>query len=100
LAPDPKFRKASPRKANVTYGLYSGTLAVRVMRGSTPTRRAIEILVLANITWAVVCAVLLLASFRTASAFGVAQLVLEGCFVAALAFAEWRIVRPMARASS
>jgi hypothetical protein len=80
--------------ANLGYGCYSGALAARATRGKAPARRAIELLVLLNLAWAVVCALLLFRYARDASALGIAQLVLEGLYVTSLALAEWRIVRP------
>ena len=82
---------------NLAYGSYSGTLAVLASYRQTPRRRAIEVLALANFAWTLVCAVLLMANWRSATMFGVAQLAGEGLFVGALALAEWRIVRPSAR---
>jgi hypothetical protein len=83
--------------ANLAYGSYSGTLAIRAALHKTPTRTAIDVLIAANALWCVVCAAVLITTFRSASAFGLAQVALEGLFVAALAVAEYRWVRPFAR---
>lgn len=81
---------------NLTYASYSLTLALRASANKTPSRRAIDVLVIANLLWAVACAVML-ATFRQASVFGLAHIALEGLFVAALAVTEHRQVRPYAR---
>lgn len=83
--------------ANLAYGSYSGTLAVRAWYQKTPSRRAIDLLIAANLAWTVVCAVLVAATYRSASVFGLGHVVLEGLFVAWLALAERRLVRPFAR---
>lgn len=83
--------------ANLAYGSYSGTLAVRAWYQRAPSRRAVDLLIAANLAWTVVCAALVLATFRSASVFGLGHVILEGLFVAWLAFAERRLVRPFAR---
>lgn len=82
---------------NLAYACYSGSLAVLASRGRTPSRRAIDILVVANAAWVVVCAAILTATAGSASVFGVAHVGLEGLFVGSLAVAEYRHVRPFAR---
>ncbi len=86
--------------ANLTYASYSLTLALRALANKTPSRRAIDVLVIANLLWAVACAVMLSVTFRQASLFGLAHIALEGLFVAALAVTEHRQVRPYARRRS
>ena len=83
--------------ANVVYASFSGTLAVRAAMGRRPSRRAIDVLVAANLSWSVVCAAMLFAMLRDAGAFGLAHIGLEGAFVTGLAVVEWRVVRPFAR---
>lgn len=83
--------------ANLTYASYSLTLARRAVINKTPSRRAIDVLVFANLLWAVVCVGMILAIHRQASLFGLAHIALEGMFVAALAVTEHRQVRPYAR---
>ncbi|MDC0667862.1 hypothetical protein [Nannocystis radixulma] len=83
--------------ANLAYASYSGSLAVLASLGRTPTRRAIDILVVANLAWIAVCAAILAATSRSASAFGLAHVGLEALFVGSLAVAEYRKVRPFAR---
>jgi hypothetical protein len=72
--------------ANVAYGLYSFSLAIRLRR----TRALIVFLVLANATWSVVCWVAVFIMMNSVSIYGIAHLVLEGTFVAALAGMEWK----------
>jgi hypothetical protein len=80
--------------ANLAYGSYSGTLAIRAAVGKATPRAAIDLLIAANALWSVVCAALLVMTHRSASPFGVAHIAIEGLFVAALAVAERRWVRP------
>ena len=82
---------------NLAYSCYSGTLAFRASRGHTPSRRAIGILVVANLAWVAVCAAIVAITASTASIFGLAHVGLEGLFVGALAIVEYRRVRPFAR---
>ena len=79
--------------ANLAYASYSGTLALRASRGKVPSRRAIEVLVAANLMWSVVCVVIIAATVRFATPYGIAYVGLEGVFVAVLAAAEVRWVR-------
>lgn len=82
---------------NLVYSMGSGTLAVRARRGQVPRRLWIDLLVIANLAWAVVCACLLLGLRGLAGPLMLAHLALEGAFVAALAALERRWVRPWAR---
>ncbi len=84
--------------ANLLYGAYSTTLARRAGRGQWPSLRAVDALILANAAWAVVCVGLLIATWRSASAFGSIHVALEGGYLAALAAYEWRVLRPALRA--
>lgn len=83
--------------ANLTYASYSLTLAIRASAHKTPSRRAIDVLVAANLMWTVLCIAMVIATFRQASLFGLAHVALEGLFVGALAVTEHRQVRPYAR---
>ena len=83
--------------SNLAYASYSGSLAVRASLDKTPSRRAVEVLVFANLAWTVVCAAVLAATWRSASVFGLAHVALEGLFVGCLAVAERRFVLPAAR---
>ena len=71
---------------NVAYGLYSLSLVVRSKRPPN----LIKLLVVANLTWAVICLWLAYHFSNTASPFGLAHLFGEGIFVGSLALLEWR----------
>ena len=71
--------------ANLLYAGYSFSLAVRRQRPMW----LIQLLILANLGWAVVCVGLATAFFGSASPFGMIHLVGEGVFVAGLAGLEW-----------
>lgn len=83
--------------ANLAYASYSGSLAVLASTGRLLSVRAVDLLVLANSCWVLVCAAVLASTMHTASVFGIAHLVLEGAFVGSLALVERRWVRPFAR---
>lgn len=83
--------------ANVLYGSFSTTLAVRASSGRPPSRRTVDVLVAANLAWAVVCVALIGATWRWATWIGLGVVAFEGVFVAALAVIERRVVRPEAR---
>ncbi|HYO75077.1 MAG TPA: hypothetical protein VE010_01335 [Thermoanaerobaculia bacterium] len=72
--------------ANLLYACYSLSLAMRVRR----SRRAIELLVIANGAWSVVCVALAVSYASSATWFGIAHLAGEAAFVGALAACEWR----------
>ena len=80
--------------ANLVYAAHSGTLAIRAWRGVPPSRSAITTLVGANLCWAGVCATLVVTCWARARVFGLGMLVTEGVFVAGLAIAEHRWIRP------
>lgn len=80
--------------ANVVYGSYSSRLAWRASRGTLPSRRAVEVLAIANACWPLVCIALLVHTREAASVFGQLHLGLEGVYVFALAVVEWRWLRP------
>lgn len=73
--------------ANVAYGLFSLQLAARRVRPMGMIRG----LVVANGTWPVVCAALLVEHGAAATWLGRGHLVLEGLYVGALAVIEWRV---------
>lgn len=81
---------------NLAYGSYSSSLVWRVSRsrGTFPSRRAVELLIVANALWPLVCAGLLFATRASASIFGQLHLALEGLYVLGLAVVEARYVRP------
>ena len=81
--------------ANLTYGLFSGSLARRARR---PPRLLVA-LVVANAAWAGLCGAAALGLADRATAFGLAHLVGEGLFVGGLAALEWRQREPLRRAA-
>ena len=83
--------------ANVAYGSYSSTLAYRASRGKEASRRAVDVLILANTMWTLVCTALLVATWGTAGLFGQLHIGAEGLYVLALAVVEARYVRPLTR---
>jgi len=80
--------------ANLTYGLFSFSLAIRRVR----PRALIVLLAVANATWAIACGVAALVLASTASMFGLAHLLIEGLLVGALAVFEWRWREQLLRA--
>ena len=71
---------------NVAYGLFS----LWLVRLRVRSLFLIGFLVMANVVWAVLCARWVFVWWGKASVFGLAHFVLEGLFVAGLAFFEWR----------
>lgn len=71
---------------NLLYGSYSFTLAMRAIR----PRSLINLLVLANLLWTVVCLGLAAVFGGSASLFGIGHLVGEAAFVGSLAILEWK----------
>ena len=71
---------------NLMYGSYSFSLALRARR----PRHLINLLVLANLSWAVVCLWWAVVFSESATLFGLGHLVGEAIFVGALAGLEWR----------
>lgn len=71
--------------ANVLYGCFSFTLAVQKKRATLQ----FGILVAANVLWACLCLVFAATHWDTASAFGIAHLILECLFVGGLGVFEW-----------
>lgn len=82
--------------SNLAYASYSGSLALLVSRGGRLSPRAVEALIAANLAWVVICVGILVTMHRFGSAIGLGVVAFEGCFVAALAAAELRYVRPVA----
>lgn len=72
--------------ANAAYAMYSFSLARRSRRPAY----LITLLVVANMTWAVLCVRWAVIYWQDASFFGLAQLLLEALFVGGLACLEWR----------
>lgn len=79
---------------NLAYACYSGSLAWRAVRGRRPSRRAIDVLIAANLAWALVCVAMVVRMRPSATIFGLAHVVFEGAFVVSLAYLEARWVRP------
>jgi hypothetical protein len=83
--------------ANVAYASYSGTLATRAsLFARTPSRRAIDVLITANLAWVAVCSAVLVTTWRSATPWGLAHVAFEAVFVFTLASLERRVVRPQA----
>jgi hypothetical protein len=80
--------------ANLVYGTFSGSLALRARR----PRPLLVLLVLANGAWAALCGLAALCLAGRVSAFGMAHLIGEGIFVGALAAVEWRQRERLTRA--
>jgi hypothetical protein len=74
---------------NALYGCYSTSLAVQ----AAPSRRAVEFLIAANLAWMISCVSLVLLTWKAATVSGSLHVGLEGFWVAALAWAEWKWVR-------
>lgn len=71
--------------ASVVYGTYTGALAIlATVRRRLPARRAIELLVVANVVWSCVCIGLLATVGRPPSALYRLHVGLEGAYVALL----------------
>lgn len=82
--------------ANLGYGCYSGSLARRAWRDMRVPILAIDVLVIANLAWAIICLVLMVLTWEISKPLGVAQLALEAVFVGGLGLVERRVVRPEA----
>lgn len=72
--------------ANLAYGTYSTSLALRAIRPP----KLIILLVVLNFCWTVVCISMVILYGPRATFFGLAHIVLEGLFVTGLAWIEWR----------
>ncbi|MCE9596410.1 MAG: hypothetical protein K8S54_00430 [Spirochaetia bacterium] len=79
---------------NLVYGCYSGCLALSLWKRKHIKTWPIRLLIAANIGWGIAC-LGQMCVVRSASAFGLAHLIVEGAFVAALALLEWRFVLPL-----
>jgi len=80
--------------ANLLYGCYSLSLALRPGRG----RGALLALIVANAGWSVACVALTVRFWSAASVLGLAALMLEAVFVGGLAALEWRWRRELSDA--
>lgn len=72
--------------ANLAYGSYSLSLARRAVRPIA----LIRLLAAANLTWLVVCTVLIVVHYDSATFLGIGHLLLEGLYVGGLGCLEWR----------
>jgi hypothetical protein len=72
--------------ANLLYGGYSLSLARRPVR----PRTLLLVLVVANICWALLCAITAVMVAPRASYYGLAHLILEGAYVGGLGILEWK----------
>lgn len=70
---------------NLLYGSYSFSLAVRARRPMA----LINLLVFANLTWAMLCVAFAVMFWGSATVFGLAHLIGEAVFVGGLACLEW-----------
>lgn len=71
--------------ANVLYGCFSFSLAVRDKRSLT----LIKILAIANIAWTPLCLIVLAIHWNRVSALGIAHLFGEAVYVGSLGLIEW-----------
>lgn len=71
--------------ANMAYGMFSFSLAVRTQR----PKSLILLLIIANSVWAVLCIYWGICFSQSASIFGLVQLFGEAAFVGGLAYLEW-----------
>ncbi|MEM8710356.1 MAG: hypothetical protein AAGG01_05350 [Planctomycetota bacterium] len=72
--------------ANLAYGTFSGSLALRSQRPVS----LITLLASANMLWTFACVGILLRHGAEASVFGVLHVAAEGVYVGALGLVEWR----------
>ena len=72
--------------ANLAYGSFSLSLARRAVRPIA----LIRLLAAANLTWLIVCTVLIVAHYDSATFLGIGHLLLEGLYVGGLGCLEWR----------
>ncbi len=77
--------------ANLAYGSYSFSLAVRRNRPLA----LIRILAAANMLWCLFCMSAAIYFSSSASSLGLAQLLSEGLFVGGLGLFEWRVQRQL-----
>ena len=79
---------------NISYGCFSGFLALRLYRKDRLSRGMVIILLLANSIWAGQCFTQVWWLHENASYLGLAHLLFEGLWVGGLAYLEARIVLP------
>ena len=71
--------------ANLVFGTYSLFVTTR----KTCPRFLVEVLALANMSWLVVCALIVLLNWQQVTALGILHIIGEGVYVASLGFVEW-----------
>lgn len=80
--------------ANLSYGIYSGWLALRVWGGNPLKLGAVRLLVGANLAWVLPCVLIAWLTWSTSSIWGKAHVLLEALFVGGLGLVEkkylWR----------
>jgi len=74
--------------ANLAYGTFSLSLA----RRAVCPRALLQLLVAANIAWAVFCVIASAILAAQATAYGLALLIFEGAYVGGLGLLEWRFL--------
>jgi len=74
--------------ANLAYGTFSLSLARRAVR----PRALLQLLVAANIAWAVFCVIASAILAAQATAYRLALLIFEGAYVGGLGLLEWRFL--------
>jgi hypothetical protein len=74
--------------ANLAYGAFSLSLARRAVR----PRALLQLLIGANLAWALFCVIASALLASQASAYGLALLLFEGAYVGGLGHLEWRFL--------
>ena len=85
---------------NLSYGLYSGFLALRLRWKARLPRWTVIALIVLNSAWGVQCFAQVWRLRGSASYLGLSTLVFEGLFVSGLAYLEARIVLPVVAQTS
>ena len=78
------------------YAAYSIRLAMQKQK----PKKLIKVLVAANSIWAILCIGIAIYFITAATLWGIAYLILESLFVAALAVLEWRQIKLMGTATA
>ncbi len=85
---------------NVSYGCYSGALALRLRQKGQLARGPVVLLVVANGAWALVCFGYAWSLRGSVSYLGLGHFLVEGVWLAALALLEVRYVLPVVAGAS
>jgi len=83
--------------ANISYGMFSGTLALLARARGAISRSAIIILIVANCLWTIPSVGLTFWTWPTSTSFGIGHLWLEAIVVCVLAYLEAKWVLPEGR---